>query len=301
MRNPFEKAKTWWVRYSDYQWRTTKDGVLYIQPAPGATFKLYNAMEVMEQLVLDALNAGRKLMGKEPKEDSKPIIMDFVRKYGLLGMMTALPTTPKFMEYEMVYLPKNRFIKEEQPHTEQFLLNFFPFEKPHLKKAGTSYARSISGNNRLMALSATFSDYPLAVTLSFMPEYGERFDWIVTQLKDWMFLVTTCEFFYDPDYKLMANAEEQKTLLRQAMNAFSGNAPTYRITLFDDAPALVWDFHSLMLAITLVFSFMLTDQDNPLHICKNCGKIFIADHTHTNFCSPECKSQYRAQKKQEKK
>ena len=30
----------------------------------------------------------------------------------------------------------------------------------------------------------------------------------------------------------MDNAEEQRTLLRQAMNAFSGNAPTYRITLF---------------------------------------------------------------------
>ena len=149
MRNPFEKAKTWWVRYSDYQWRASKDGVLYIQPAPGATFTLYNAMEVIEQLVLDALNAGRKLMGKEPKEDSKPIIMDFVRKYGLLGMMTALPTTPKFMDYEMVYLPKNRFIKEEQLHTEQFLLNFFPFEKPHLMKSGKSYAWSVSGDKRL--------------------------------------------------------------------------------------------------------------------------------------------------------
>ena len=54
MRNPFEKAKTWWGRYSDYQWRTSKDGVLYIQPAPGATFTLYNAMEVMAQLVIDA-------------------------------------------------------------------------------------------------------------------------------------------------------------------------------------------------------------------------------------------------------
>ena len=75
------------------------------------------------------------------------------------------------MDYEMVYLPKNRFIKEEQLHTEQFLLNFFPFEKPHLMKAGKSYAWSVSGDNRLMALSATFSDYPLSVTLSFMPEY----------------------------------------------------------------------------------------------------------------------------------
>ena len=85
------------------------------------------------------------------------------------------------------------------------------------------------------------------------------------------------------------------------MNAFSGNAPTYRIRLFDDAPALAWDFHSLMLAITLVFSFMLTDTDNPIHMCKNCGKVFIAEKQDSLFCSAECKTQYRAQKKQEKK
>ncbi len=63
-------------------------------------------------------------------------------------------------------------------------------------KSGKSFAWSVSGDNRLMALSAAFNDDPLAVTLCFMPEYAERFDWIVTQLKDWMFLVTTCEFFY---------------------------------------------------------------------------------------------------------
>ena len=30
------------------------------------------------------------------------------------------------------------------------------------------------------------------------------------------------------------------------------SALTYRITLFDDAPDLVWDFHSLMPAITIL-------------------------------------------------
>ena len=32
--------------------------------------------------------------------------------------MTALPTTPSFMDYEAVYLPKNHFIKEESMETE---------------------------------------------------------------------------------------------------------------------------------------------------------------------------------------
>ena len=39
--------------------------------------------------------------------------MEFVTRYGLLGLMTALPTTPTFMDYEAVYLPKNHFIREE--------------------------------------------------------------------------------------------------------------------------------------------------------------------------------------------
>ena len=31
--------------------------------------------------------------------------------------MTALPTTPSFMDYEAVYLPKNHFIKAETMET----------------------------------------------------------------------------------------------------------------------------------------------------------------------------------------
>ncbi len=38
-------------------------------------------------------------------------VQEFVTRYGLLGLMTALPTTPSFMDYEAVYLPKNHFIK----------------------------------------------------------------------------------------------------------------------------------------------------------------------------------------------
>ena len=41
-------------------------------------------------------------------------VLEFVHQYGLLGLMTALSTTPSFMDYEAVYLPKNRFIKEAE-------------------------------------------------------------------------------------------------------------------------------------------------------------------------------------------
>ncbi len=53
-------------------------------------------------------------MNKDTDEQAKQdAVMDFISCYGLLGFMTALSTTPEFITYEKVYLPKNHFIKEE--------------------------------------------------------------------------------------------------------------------------------------------------------------------------------------------
>ena len=49
--------------------------------------------------------------------------------FGLLGLMTALPTTSEFITYDAVYLPKNHFIKQETLSTEDYLAYFFPFDK----------------------------------------------------------------------------------------------------------------------------------------------------------------------------
>ena len=66
----------------------------------------------------------------------KDRVLDFVNHYGLLGLMTALPTTPEFITYEAVYLPKNHFIKEESMNTEDYLACFFPFDPIAFVKKG---------------------------------------------------------------------------------------------------------------------------------------------------------------------
>ena len=53
-------------------------------------------------------------MNKASEAELKEAIMNFVSEYGMLGLMTALPTTPDFITYEAVYLPKNHLIKEER-------------------------------------------------------------------------------------------------------------------------------------------------------------------------------------------
>ncbi len=84
-------------------------------------------MPEAEQLVIDAINVRLTAMHKVPEEELKEDVLDFIKKYGFLGFMTALPTTVDFITYELVYLPKNHFIKEESLPTEDYLAYFYPF------------------------------------------------------------------------------------------------------------------------------------------------------------------------------
>ena len=113
MKNLFEQSHSHWVRYDRYELKTAADGKRYITPAKGAKPDVYNPMNEMPGMVLDALNVGMLMMGRRTDVDVETEILNFVTKYGLLGLMTALPTAPSFMDYEAVYLPKNHFIKVE--------------------------------------------------------------------------------------------------------------------------------------------------------------------------------------------
>ena len=130
MSNLFQKTSSSWVRYDKYEWKEDKEGTLYITPSPDAKVSLYNPLKDLEQMVLKAVNLGLMCMDKNnTQEQLQNAIMDFVTVYGLLGFMTALSTTPDFITYHAVYLPKNHFIKEESMTTEKYLSYFFPFDK----------------------------------------------------------------------------------------------------------------------------------------------------------------------------
>ena len=112
MKNLFEHTSAPWIRYSSYEYKTGSDGNLYITVSNGAKPEMYHPMQEAEQLVIDAVNVGLSAMHKVPEEELKESVLGFIRKYGFLGFMTALPTTADFITYESVYLPKNHFIKK---------------------------------------------------------------------------------------------------------------------------------------------------------------------------------------------
>ena len=98
MMNIFKKTSSHWVRYDKYEWRKDDRGRLYITPAEKAKPQLYNPLKDAESMVLHAINTGVTCMAKDAGEQTKQdAVMDFVSAYGLLGFMTALPTTPEFI------------------------------------------------------------------------------------------------------------------------------------------------------------------------------------------------------------
>ena len=297
MKNLFERASSYWVRYDRYELKKGKDGLLYVTPAADAQPDVYNPLENPEQLVLDALNVGLLSMGRKSPEVIQQGIMDFVHKYGLLGLMTALPTTPQFMDYETVYLPLNPYIREECMNTEKYLDLFYPFDKLDLMIRGTDSLWNVNQDRMMQALMLTFSEQPMAMNMGFQRQYAERYDWLAAQFKDWAFNMLTTYFYYE-DQATMNDAT--KRTLEKSMAAFGGMAPTYHIALYEK-PTIVWDFHSLLLGIQMMFSFMLTDEDKPLKLCKHCQKAFAASRQSAVFCSPRCKNQYNVYKSRNKK
>ena len=150
---------------------------------------------------------------------------------------------------------------------------------------------------QMMALIMTMKNKPQAVMMSFQKEYAERYDWLVTLFKDWAFTFMS-SFLYYQDFDMLDDM--QKQLYRQGMATFGGIAPTYHIELLE-RPTIVWDFHSLLLGVQMMFSFMLTDEKSSLKVCKHCGKAFAATRSNMEFCSPQCKNQYNVYKSRAKK
>lgn len=298
MKNPFVCTRSTWVRYSAYQWKRGADGILYLIPEPNATPHIYDPLQEPQAIVLDALAIGRMCMSKQVSdEEIQRELLSFAGRYGLLGLMTALPTTPDFMTYEFVYLPKNHFIKQETMRTEDYLKLFFPFDQLDVVKRGVESMWNIQKDVMMMALALTMSDRPTAVNMSFQRDYGERYDWLRQQFQDWAFHVTTSFFYYQDDDQLH---EDARRIMQQSIAAFGCIAPSYHIALLDK-PTLVWDFHSLLLAVQMIFTLLLTDDEKPLRLCKHCTKGFIASRPSTVFCSPKCKNQYTAYKNRAKK
>jgi hypothetical protein len=295
----FGKAASRWIKYSEYDAVQHENGDWYIMPTKDAIPSVYDPIEKAEEMVVEALNIGLKLMegAREHYGDERIIaeICVFAEKYGLLGFMTCLPTTPEFMEYESVYLPKNRHIRKESMPSKEYAKLFFPFED-RLNENPNPNRRYIKEDGSIM-VSLAARTKPKAIEMVYQQSYAESVDWLFTQFKDWAIIFVGSILHYE-----LVDTKEAETaeVFRQAVAAFDGNVPSFHIELFDK-PVMVWDFHSLMAVIHLVLGLLITDDNQPLRSCKYCNRAFVAKHPKAEYCKPSCKNKHNVYKSRGKK
>ena len=59
MKNLFQRTSSHWVRYSEYEWKTAENGMLYLTPTPTAQPGIYDPLNEYQRLILDAIDIGR--------------------------------------------------------------------------------------------------------------------------------------------------------------------------------------------------------------------------------------------------
>ena len=290
----FGKATTRWIKYSECDAVQAQNGDWYIMPTKDALPSDYDPIENAEEMVMEALNIGLKLMSgaRDFYTDERMIaeICVFAEKYGLLGFMTGLPTTPEFMEYDSVYLPKNRFIRKESMPSKEYAKLFFPFEDIINENPNPNRRYAKEGGGLMVSLAARTK--PKAVEMAYQQTYAESVEWLFTQFKDWAMIFVGSILHYE-----LADTKEAETaeVFRQAVAAFDGNVPSFHIELFGK-PVMVWDFHSLMAVIHLVLGLLITEDNQPLRSCKYCNRAFVAKHPKAEYCKPSCKNKHNVYK-----
>jgi hypothetical protein len=168
--------------------------------------------------------------------------------------------------------------------SKEYAKTFFPFdEKLNVDQNPHGYYTKDDGS---IMVSLAVRNKPKAIEMCYRRSYAEPLDWLYTQFKDWAILY----------YSIIAHGEEkdpqEAEFYREVIAAYDGNVPSYHIEIFDK-PTLVWDFHSLMVVIHLVFGLMITDDKQPLRSCKHCNRVFTAKHPKAVFCVHGCKNKYK--------
>jgi len=63
---------------------------------------------------------------------------------------------------------------------------------------------------------------------------------------------------------------EQNKLIREVRRE--------ELTRSEESARTAEDFQELLLAVQMMFSYMLTEDERPLRSCKHCTKAFLAEH-----------------------
>lgn len=287
-----------WIRYSDYEFKESDDGEMYIIPTEDAAFTMYNPFNVAEDLLLDLMKIGEEALKvdsnteKHDESKLKNTIMIFAKKYGLLGLISSSVYNRNIIGDDQVLLIENNHItKEKIMDGNKYIHQFIPFTEED-DVVFNKYRNCIDVRKREDS-PKFYGKRPIVMDLIFSRFYSEKINWII----DFAKMIVS-------HFNQLLTFKDSSAYLTENITIMAGRFHAEKIgfTINQlDKTTIAWQFDSLKTTIETIYAFAVTDENILLNRCSNCGNIFIANSAREKYCSPSCRNCANVRKSRSRK
>ena len=288
---------TFWFKYSDYE-MIELEGKHYITPKETSKVSMYDPFDVSDEILVDILMIGRYIE-KNDIASSNDKIMEFVKKYGLLGELTYLPLNTDIVAQNKVYLPKQNLVSGQETMSAYDYIELFlkckKKQKVVMRKNVRGEILELSIENEMNPLAIV--DRPGEYAVVFSRAYSECLVWIMHYARTLYLTFEAIE-----NYSKVQDAYTKQIYDNRIAN-FNPSKIACKVLMEnkkDDKPVLEWNFNSLKLAIDTMFALNETTERKTVKMCKHCGKPFSSDNIKAEYCSPQCRNQANVYKSRAK-
>ena len=297
-KNP--NFKGLWVKYSDYE-IIKVNNEFYIKPTKKAEYSSYDVFDYEKEILVDFLYIGREVNNYEfgnsdiqcdlmsTEEKYQNLVLNFVKKYGLLGDLTYPLVNSDIVNSGEVFVEQNhKMIKYD---VNEYVKPFFADNKEiqnidfakGVNESISEYIYNDNPNGQPYTQIDRNKDYDLV----FSREYSEKIARILLYAK-LMYSV-----FSSAEQSLWTENEDKKAIYQMHASDFASNNVTASL-FFDNNDNgkiyLDWNFNSLKQAIELIFAFNESNDRKEVKICKHCGKPFIAKNLNAEYDTASCRN-----------
>lgn len=285
-----------YMRYGGYQGKF-KGTEYYLVPNPEASMNIrdvYDIFSKIDSALVDLLNMGKVCSDLDNEPTKFTFATTFAERYGLLGLMVEAPTSTDFLLNDEITLKENNFIsKNHSIKAKDYFELFFPFAKnDEMSYTVTNGKVKIETNSDLQKMLSRSSIENQLIYSSF---YCEKIDWIVDYAKK-MYNI----FKKAMDLKNENIYDFDEYVAKETINNYYFSGIPFRINTYGNTPEIAWQPNSLKQALDMAFGFMLCSEQNPIKICKHCGKVFYAKNPKAEYDSSQCRNQANVYKSRNK-
>lgn len=287
-----------WIRYNNYEFKQNPSGEAYIIPTETATFTMYNPFDVAEDLLLDLLKLGETALKVESNSQEgddlafKNAIMVFVRKYGLLGLISASVYNRNIIgDEQMLLIEGNHLTKEKTMEGGKYIRQFIPFvEEGEVEFKEYKNCIDVKKSEDSPKF---YGKRPIVMDLIFSRFYGEQVKWITEFAKMMVQHFNQLLVFKNSSSYLTENVTIMAGKFQAEKIGFTINQL--------DKTSIAWQFDSLKTTIQTIYAFAVTDEKILLNRCSHCNNIFMANSTREKYCSPSCRNCANVKKSRSRK